>query len=193
MSGPMCGVDEVLEWAEGILHPSDTDVLPERILRRLEYTKRQSDGAVPNHHKGLQGPVYDWDSCGNCGHSIRTEEHYCPACGFYILWPKAGIPREISDLDPPWTDEDYLSFFHQQAEIGRKGETNNFDFQASIACETAFREKIRYREERKEARESRERKTKRLIHSIEKGEEEQTKRVYYADEVIKIVRKCREF
>lgn len=193
MSGPMCGMDEVIEWAEGILHPSDTDVLPERILRRLHYMKLQSEGVEPKHFKGIQGPTYDYNTCGKCGHTVQVYNRYCPSCGFYLKWPSTPCLLPYSE-ERPWDEGDYEIFFRQQVdETLKDGTYSDEDVRMAEACRDAFHYKRIKKQDEKLAKEQRDSRTKRLINKIERDNETQTKRVYYSDEVVKIVRKCKEF
>lgn len=192
MNGPMCGMDQVLEWAEGILHPSDTDVLPERMLRRLRYMKEQAEGAEPRHFKGLQGPTHDYEVCGECGHVLQIDHNYCPCCGYRINWPTTRCLLPLAE-GKPWGDEDYEQFFRKQADELLNEGIRDENVRKAVACRDAFRYRRIKKQEDELIREQRETRTKRLIKKIERDEEQKVKRVYYSDEVIKLIRKCKEF
>lgn len=83
MAGPMCGIDDAIEWIQ--TKTLKNDDMPDRILRRLEYIRNKDVGVKPKFHKGKS--IHDWWTCGNCGHIVsEIGYNYCPECGYAIKW-----------------------------------------------------------------------------------------------------------
>ena len=80
--GPMCGIDQAIEWLK--TRTLNSDDMPQRIIRRLEYIKDKDAGVKPKFHKGTS--IHDWYTCGNCGAIVDIGANYCKNCGYYIVW-----------------------------------------------------------------------------------------------------------
>ena len=73
----MCGIDEAIRMVRNA-------GLPETIVNRFDYHRRQAEGVKPKYRPG---PVLkDSYTCGNCGFRVIVQDNFCPNCGFSIKW-----------------------------------------------------------------------------------------------------------
>lgn len=86
--GTCCGIDQAIEYIQGIQPKNKNDDMPERIINRLRYIRNKDAGVKPKFHEGHYGHKYDSWTCGNCGTTIRGNvvDNYCQNCGYRILW-----------------------------------------------------------------------------------------------------------
>ena len=84
MKGGECvGIDEAIKIITDASMMYDIPKA-EQIINRLDYHRRQEEGAKPVYHPGAV--LKDYYTCRNCGYRVLVQDNYCPNCGFLIKW-----------------------------------------------------------------------------------------------------------